>query len=93
MRLRGLFGRTLLRLWDRRRQRCDRRNPGCHAAGHEQRHSVAALSPILPQRFVPQHLVLLEQVAPLGGARSQIDGRLVGSFFLRRAKARSRERG
>lgn len=93
MRLRDLFGGTRPRLWDRRRQRRDRRNPGRHAASHKQRHSVTALSPILPQRFAPQRLVLLEQVAPIGKARGQIDARLVASFFLRRAKARSRERG
>jgi len=93
MRLRGLFGGTLLRLGSRRRQRYDRRNPGRHAASHKQRHSVTARSPILPQRFAPQRLVLLEQVAPIGEVRGQIDGRLVASFFLRRAEARSRERG
>jgi hypothetical protein len=61
MRLRGLFGGTLLRLWDRRRrQRYDRRNPGRHAASHKQRHAVTARSPILAQRFAPQRLVLLE---------------------------------
>ena len=93
MRLRSLFSSTLLRFWDRRRQRCDSRNPGRHAASHKQRHSVTARSPILPQRFAPQRLVLLEQVAPFGEPRGQIDVRLVASFFLRRAKARSRERG
>jgi len=93
MRLRSLFSGTLLRLWDRRRQRCDSRNPGRHAASHKQRHSVTARSPILSRRFAPQRLVLLEQVAPIGEAQGQSDGRLVASFFLRRAKARSRERG
>jgi hypothetical protein len=81
------------RFGSRRLQRCDSRNPGCHAASHEQRHAVTARSPILAQRFAPQRLVLLEQVAPSGGTRGQIDGRVLASFFLRRAIARSRERG
>src|SRR5262249_30753937 len=71
----------------------DSPNPGRHTASQKQRHSVTPLSPILLQRFAAQRLVLVLQITPIGDARGQTDRRVVASFFLRRARARSRERG
>lgn len=91
--MRAVVGDTLLRFRDYRRQGSDRRDPGRHAASQKQRQSMTALPPILRQCLSSQRLVLFVQKTPDGESRGQPDRRLVASFFLRRANARSRERG
>ena len=91
--MRAVVGSALPRFGDHGRQSSDRGDPGRHATSQKQRQSMTALRSILRQCFSSQGFVLLLQKTPDGTRECQPDRRVAARFFLRRARARSRERG